>query len=309
MYAADAEDPILRAYSGAFPGAFRPMAEMPASVRAHIRYPEDLFEVQSRQYLLYHMTDPKTFFTREDAWDLPKSTRGSVGGTENSMMEAYYVIMRLPGSRDQEMVMIRPFTPRSKNNMIAWMAARCDPAGHGQKVVYRFPLDDLPLGPSQVDASILQKPDISKELTLLNQQGSQVVLGNMLTLPLEKSLLYVQPLYTQSNNQGNSRAELVRVIVAYADRVQMGNTLSDALNGLFGAGASAGTAGTATETTRAGTAGAVQPAGTDRRALTNRAVRAFDRAQAAQRAGDWAGYGAALKDLETALRQLQKSSE
>jgi hypothetical protein len=297
LYKADPNDPILQAYSKAFPGAFKDLSEMPADLRSHIRYPEDLFNIQSRKYLVYHMTEPRTFFTKEDAWDLPKSARGAVGRGGDDDMEAYYVIMRLPGETQQEMVMIRPFTPRSKNNMIAWMAARCDPRDYGRMVVYRFPIDNLPYGPSQIDASILQKPEISKELTLLNQQGSQVILGNMITLPLEKSLLYVQPLYLQSDNQGNRRAELTRVIAAYGDRVQMGASLPDALNALFGEGGGG-------EPAAAGPGAA--PTG---RPAVRRAVAAFERAKALQRSGDWAGYGAALKDLESALKQLERESK
>jgi uncharacterized membrane protein (UPF0182 family) len=241
FYEADPTDPILQAYARIFPGMFKPLSSMSPALRAHLRYPEDLFNIQSAKFLTYHMTETRTFFTKEDAWDVPKSARGPLGQQADSPMEAYYVIMRLPGEKTQEMVMIRPFTPRAKNNMIAWMAARCDQRAYGQMVTYRFPIDSLPLGPNQMDASILQKPDISKDLTLLNQQGSQVVLGNMLTIPLEQSLLYVQPLYVQSENQGNRRAELARVIVAYGDRVEMGSSLAAALNDVFGANAAAPT--------------------------------------------------------------------
>jgi hypothetical protein len=304
FYEADPGDPILRAYSRIFPGMFKPISSMPAQLHNHIRYPEDLFNIQSRKYLTYHMTDAKTFFTKEDAWDLPNAARGPIGQQVSESMEAYYVIMRLPGEKRQEMVMIRPFTPRAKNNMIAWMAARCDQRSYADIVTYRFPIDNLPLGPSQMDASILQKPDISKELTLLNQQGSQVVLGNMLTIPLEKSLLYVQPLYVQSENQGNSRAELVRVIVAYGDRVEMAGTLGEALNNIFGAGTMS-TGGTI-ETAPA--AGPASTAKVGTRAMVQRATRAWNKAQAAQRAGDWARYGAALKDLDRALKSLEQAN-
>lgn len=306
LYIADADDPILQTYAKAFPGVYRPMSEMPESLRAHIRYPEDLFEIQSRKYLLYHMTDPKTFYTGEDAWDLPRLSRGTVGETGESAMEAYYVIMRLPGSQDQEMVMIRPFTPRAKNNMVAWMAARCDPKNYGETVVYRFPQDSLPLGPAQVAAGIRQRPEISKELTLLNQQGSQAILGNMLTIPLERSLLYIQPLYVQSAIRGISRADVARVIVSYGNRVYMGATLAEALNAVFGAEFRP------TVTREPGaepTAAAPPPAQAGAGALVDRAVAAFERAQTAQRAGDWAAYGAALKDLEGALQQLQQQKQ
>lgn len=304
FYEADPTDPILQAYARVFPGMFKPLSSMPLSLLAHLRYPEDLFNIQSAKFLTYHMTDARTFFTKEDAWDVPKNARGPLGQQADSAMEAYYVIMRLPGEKTQEMVMIRPFTPRSKNNMVAWMAARCDQRAYGQIVTYRFPIDNLPLGPNQMDASILQKPDISKDLTLLNQQGSQVVLGNMLTIPLEQSLLYVQPLYVQSENQGNRRAELARVIVAYGDRVEMGNSLAAALNDVFGEGATS--TSLAPTPSQPGARAPKEKAGN--RELVQRASQAWNKAQTAQKAGDWAAYGAALKDLEHALKDLERAN-
>jgi uncharacterized membrane protein (UPF0182 family) len=299
-YVSDDEDPLLKVYYRAFPGVFKPFSEMPRTLVDHRRYPEDLFNIQSSVYLHYHMTDPRIFFTKEDAWSVPVSARGKIGEVNSEAMEAFYVIMRLPGERTQQMMMMRPFTPRQRNNMVAWMAARCDGDDYGKLVVYRFPIDNLPFGPSQVDASVMQKPEISKEMTLLNSSNSQVVLGNLLTIPMEQSILYVQPLYLQSQNRGNRRAELTRVIVAYGDRLEMGESLQDALGKVFGEGAGS---------PAGGEPAAVTAARPTTKALVRRAADSLKRAQAAQRAGDWAGYGAAIKDVEKTISQLDQLNQ
>ena len=293
FYLADPTDPIVRAYAGAFPGLLKPLDEMPAGLKAHIRYPEDFFAIQARKYATYHMQDPQVFYNKEDLWAVPRRT---VEGREREM-EPYYTIMTLPGEKKEEFVLLTLFNPSRRDNMIAWLAARADPAHYGRLLVFDFPKQKLVFGPRQVDARIDQDPVISQQLSLWNQRGSTVIRGSLLAFPIDQSLIYVQPLYLAASEQG-ALPELRRVIVAYGNQIAMEPTLQQSLARLFGGRPAAAMAAAAPPS-------AAAPEGpTGGRALAQRAWEIWTRAQDAVRRGDWATYGAEQKRLEETLRAL-----
>src|SRR5438093_986363 len=294
FYIADAGDPIVRAYAAAFPGLLRPLEQMPEDLRRHIRYPEDFFAIQARKYAVYHMENPQVFYNKEDLWAIPRRT---LEGREREM-EPYYTIMRLPGEAKQEFILLTLFNPSRRDNMIAWLPARSDPAHYGRLIVYNFPKQKNVYGPRLVDARIDQDPVISQQLSLWNQRGSTVIRGSLLAIPIEQSLIYVQPLYLPPE-QG-ALPELRRVIVAYGNQIAMEPTLEQSLSRIF-AGRVAPTP--AAPTTAAGPGPAPSPGGVER-AATQRALEAWTRSQDALRRGDWAAYGAEQKRLEEALRTL-----
>ncbi|MHB1000207.1 MAG: UPF0182 family membrane protein [Armatimonadota bacterium] len=307
-YTADDSDPLVKTYSKIFPGVFKPMSSMPADIHEHIRYPELLFRTQSQMLLTYHMEDPQVFYNKSDRWDLPNEI---VETSEvETPMEPYYVVMKLPGQDKEQFLMMRPFTPVTKSNMVAWMGAISDPENYGKILLYQFQKDQLIYGPAQIEAKINQDPVISPQISLWDQRGSQVSRGNMIVIPIGESILYVKPLYLQSRS--SKIPELARVVVAYGDRVIMETTLNAALQKLFGGSAGttrpATTGITTTPTTRP-SAPSTAPAPTgDMRTLINRAASQFNEAQELQRRGDWAGYGEKLRQLQSTLRQLQQQS-
>jgi uncharacterized membrane protein (UPF0182 family) len=294
FYLADASDPLVRAYARAFPGLTKPLDALPANLRPHIRYPEDFFAIQARKYATYHMKDPQVFYNKEDLWAIPRRT---VEGRDREM-EPYYTIMRLPGEKKEEFILLTLFNPSRRDNMIAWLAARSDPPNYGRLLVYDLPKQKLVFGPRQVDARIDQDPVISQQLSLWNQRGSTVIRGSLVAIPLDSSLVYVQPLYLAASEQG-AVPELRRVIVAYGNQIAMEPTLQQSLARLFGgrpsgpAVAAPGPAPTGGEA-----AGARQ--------LAQRAWEIWSRAQDALRRGDWAAYGSEQKRLEEALRALSQ---
>jgi hypothetical protein len=308
FYLVDPNEPIAAAYARIFPDLFVPMSEMPTDLQAHVRYPEDLFSVQAEVYRTYHMTNATEFYNREDVWAWPEEI------FENSTvrLEPYYVLMQLPDEDRLEYVQILPFTPANRENMIAWMAARSDTELYGSKVVYEFGKDTLYFGPKQIEARIDQDPVISAQLSLWNQQGSNVIRGNLLVIPIAGSLLYVEPLYLQSAS--GRIPELQRVIVATANEVIMAENLGLALVELFGEAVLAApeVAALAAFGDEEGqpVVGSEDVNGVDTgapltvEALVARANEQFEAAQAASQAGDWAGYGEAIAALENTLAQL-----
>lgn len=291
FYISDPGDVIAKVYGSIFPGLFKPMAAMPEDLRRHIRYPRQLFQVQTSMFAVYHMTDPKVFYNKEDLWEIP--------AYGEKAMQPYYTIMKLPGDRDEkkdkeEYILLLPFRPAKRDNLAAWLAARCDEPNYGKLVAYTFPRDRLIFGPRQVGARIDQDAYISQQLTLWGQKGSRVIRGSLLVIPIESSLLYVQPLYLVASDEGGL-PELRRVIVAYENEVVMEENLELGLQRLFGQRKAA----------LPGQQPAAQveiPIGQ----LAKEAVRIFERAQELQRQGDWAGYGGELKKLEQALKRLAK---
>jgi hypothetical protein len=266
---------------------------MPADLRRHVRYPEDLFAIQARKYATYHMEDPQVFYNKEDLWALP---RRMIEGRDREM-EPYFTIMRLPGAQKEEFILLTLFNPARRDNMIGWMAARSDPASYGRLIVYNFPKQKLVYGPRQIDARIDQDPVIAQQLALWNQRGSTVIRGSLLAIPIDRSLIYVQPLYLAAAEQG-ALPELRRVIVAYGNQIAMEPTLDQALGRIFGGRLAPTGAGPAPPPP--GRAGA-PPADA---ATIQRAWEAWTRSQDALRRGDWTTYGAEQKRLEEILREL-----
>ncbi|NET08119.1 MAG: UPF0182 family protein [Symploca sp. SIO2B6] len=227
FYIADAEDPIIKTWSKIFPNLFQPLADMPTALRSHIRYPVDLFNIQSEQLLNYHITDPQVFYNREDLWRIPQE----IYGNESQPIAPYYLIMKLPAVSSEEFIVLQPYTPVARNNLIAWLAARCDGDQYGKLLLYEFPKQELVYGPEQIEALINQEPEISEQITLWNREGSRVIQGNLLVIPIERSLLYVEPLYLEAEQ--NSLPTLARVIVVYQNRIFMRRTLEESLRAIF----------------------------------------------------------------------------
>ena len=226
-YVINPKDPLIQTFQKIYPQLFKPYSEMPEFLKGHIRYPTDLFNIQTEMYNTYHMTDPQVFYNQEDYWQVPNE----IYDTGQQKMFPYYVIMRLPGTQKEEYILMLPLTPSGKDNMIAWMCARCDAPNYGDLIVYTLPKDKLIYGPMQIEARINQKPDISAELTLWSQKGSKVIKGNQLVIPIQNSFIYVEPVYLQSE-QGQI-PELKRVIVAFKEKIEMKQTLDEALQAVF----------------------------------------------------------------------------
>jgi uncharacterized membrane protein (UPF0182 family) len=233
FYLADPTDPLARTIQRVFPGLFTPMAEMPAALKQHVRYPEEIFQYQAWVFQNYHMTNPQIFYAKEDQWQVPQLEieRTSVP------MQPYYTIMRLPGEKQPEFIQMLPFTPRLKDNLSAWMVARSDGANYGKLMVFQFPKQKIVYGPKQIVGRISQDEQISPQVTLWNQQGSQVIWGTLLVIPINESLLYVRPLYLRAAE--GRIPELKRVIVAYQNRIVMRETLTQGLAEIFGPAVSA----------------------------------------------------------------------
>jgi uncharacterized protein len=228
FFVMDPKDPVLAVYRQAFPGVFNDLSELSADLKLHLRYPEDLFGVQADQYRTFHMTDPQVFYNREDLWTAPMEKYAG----QAQPMEPYYILTKLPGSNQLEYLLMTPFTPQNRDNMISWMAARSDFPEYGKMLFYELPKEKLVYGPNQVEAMIDQNTTISQQLTLWNQQGSRVIRGKQIVTPIENSFLYVVPLYLQA--EGTSFPQLKRVIAIAGDNVVMEPTLDEALTALFG---------------------------------------------------------------------------
>ena len=304
-YLADTRDPIAAAYGRAFPGLFTSMDRMPAAIREHVRYPEDIFALQARVFATYHMTQPAVFYNREDQWEVPTIEESR----DARPMQPYYTIMRLPGERDPEFIQMLPYTPRRRDNLAAWLVARSDGEHYGHLRVFEFPKQKLVFGPRQVVARIRQDQTISPQITLWNQQGSEVIWGTLMVIPVEESLIYVRPLYLKA--KGGRIPELTRVIVAYQNQIVMEDTLEAGIARIFGGGRRAPAPAAPSGTQTAAPAAAQEPAAgtTDSGAvdaLANEARAHYDRAIAAQRAGDWATYGNEIRALGGVLERMRR---
>jgi uncharacterized protein len=313
FYLAEPDDPIVQTMSRIFPGMFKPLEEMPPNLRSHVRYPEEIFKIQAAAFATFHMTNPQVFYNKEDQWQVPV-----IDGETNTAtpMQPYYTIMRLPGEEDDEFIQMLPFTPRLKDNLAAWMVARSDGEHYGRLLVFQFPKQKVVFGPRQIVARINQDQTIAPQITLWNQQGSQVIQGTLLVIPIQESLLYVRPLYLRA--AGGRIPELKRVIVAYQEQIVMAETLTQGLVQIFGRsvadalapdrrvdvgipaplpvpGAPVSTADPATVATDTNIA-----------ALVDRAAGHYERALAAQKEGNWALYGEEIKRLGDVLAQLEQ---
>ncbi len=277
FYMIDKTDPILRAYAAAFPGTFKPLDAMPSHLKAHLRYPRDLFAAQVRKYKRYHMGIPQVFYNNEDLWTL---SREKYGG-KLAPMQPYYILMRLPGETRLQFLLMIPLTPQGRDNMIAWMAARSDFPDYGELIVYKFPKERLIYGPLQIEALIDQDTLISRQLSLWDQRGSKVVRGNIFVIPINHSILYVEPVYLIA--EINDLPQLKRVIVAHGNKVAMEPTLNEALRVVFGEATPLGG--------RGGDMNAVLPKIRD----------GVGKAEAALTSGDWTAFGAAMNEVKRLL--------
>ncbi len=295
FYLIDPADPLAATYAAIFPDLFRPKAEMDPALVAHWRYPEGLFRIQAAKYQSFHMTDPQVFYNQEDMWSWPEEM---VGG-ERMAMEPYYVNMRLPGETDSEFVLMLPYTPSTRQNMVAWLYARNDGEHYGELGVYKFPKQYLVYGPLQVESRIDQDPLISQQLTLWNQRGSQVIRGNLLVIPLDHSILYVEPIYLQA--EASQLPELRRVVVAYGNRIAMEETLASSLARVMGTEAAVERP-PVSETSLPPLEGEVAD-------LVRQADAHYRAAQECLKAGDWACYGAEMDGLEQVLQALVTATQ
>ena len=292
FYLIDPDDPIAATYARIFPDLFQPVESMPADLRSHWRYPETLFLYQSRLYATYHMRDPQVFYNREDLWDIPEE----LVETSQQQMEPYYVTMRVPAqdsnSDELEFMLIRPYVPKQKQNMVAWLYADCDGDDYGELGIVKLSKDRLVYGPLQIEARADQDPAISQQLSLWNQRGSRVLRGNLLVLPIDDTFLYIEPLYLEA--ESGQLPQLTRIIVAYNDKVAMAETLDEALmqvlNGTITDGGDRTTPITAPEG--------------DLESLAAQAWERYQAAQACLETGDWVCYGEEQAVLEEILRAM-----
>jgi uncharacterized membrane protein (UPF0182 family) len=296
----DTKDPVAATIARVFDGLFQPLSAMPEDLRTRLRYPQGIFSLQAAMFATFHMTNPSTFYNREDQWDVPSLEQRQ---GEARPMTPYYTIMKLPGEADAEYIQMLPYTPRQKDNLAAWMVARSDGDHYGQLMVFQFPKQTVIFGPRQVAARISQDQVIAPQITLWNQQGSEVIQGNLLVIPIEESLLYIRPLYLRA--AGGRIPELKRVVVAYQNNIVMEATLDEALARLFPTNGAPQRATRSQETPQeqqrnveSGSAVATP------RAAASEAQQHYQRALEAQRAGDWARYGEEIRQLGDALKRL-----
>jgi uncharacterized membrane protein (UPF0182 family) len=322
FYIVDEKDPIVQTYSSIFPDLFKPFDEMPADLKRHIRYPRDLFKIQEDIFTTYHMEDVQVFYNQEDLWQIPDELYGD----SRQKMEPYYVIIKLPEGDKEEFLLMTPFTPSKKDNMIGWLAARSDLPNYGNLLVYKLPKEKLVYGPMQVEARIDQQTDISRELSLWGQRGSRVIRGNLLAIPISGSFIYVEPIYLEAKQESSetpasassesgrfgkpqtrrapvsaqtdrSRAaalpELKRVIVAYSNRVTMEESLDKALSQVLGAQISP-------KETVSRPKAESHPVSE----LGGLALKYYNKAKDYLRQGNWAGYGRELEHLENILNEM-----
>lgn len=305
FYQADLDDPIIKTYTKIFPKTFQKLEEMPKSLISHLRYPEDIFTLQTAIYTTYHMDDPQIFYNKEDQWEIPAIVQGNAPQTENETptMNPRHMIMKLPGEKTEEFILMLPFTPRAKDNLSAWMVARNDGQEYGKLVVYRFPKDKLVFGPKQIIGRINQDAEVSRQISLWDQGGSQVIQGSLLVIPIEESLVYVRPLYLKAAT--GKIPELKRVIVAYENKIAMEETLEAGLAKIFGTAEGQTKPSRETSVATAPTDPYAGEADMTKDGLLQQATQAYQAAIRAQREGDWGRYGEEIKKLGEILGKLQ----
>ncbi|QGT99315.1 Hypothetical protein SYNTR_0722 [Candidatus Syntrophocurvum alkaliphilum] len=302
FYIADDSDPIIQTYSNIFPDLYKPLSEMPEYLQNHLRYPVDMFNIQAEKYRHFHMTDTQVFYNKEDAWIIPNE----ISGGQERKMEPYYTIMRLPEEDQEEYILMLPYTPQARPNMTAWMCARMDGDNYGNLLVYDFPRGETVYGPMQIESRINQNTAISQQLALWDQRGSRTFRGNLLVIPIENSILYVEPLYLQAAT--SEIPELKRVFVAYGNSIVMEPTLDKALERIFG-----------DRERPAPEMPEDMPEDMPEEAivgdetfesvqdLAQRASRIYEEANQALRQGDWSRYGDRMDELNDVLRRLEET--
>ncbi|MGA1864189.1 MAG: UPF0182 family protein [bacterium] len=310
FYVSDPQDPIIQAYRRIFNGLFKDIDEMPAYLRSHVRYPRDLFEIQTFMYATYHMQDTQVFYNKEDLWEPPLKVEGQGESSQyNRPMEPYYVTLKLEENIGEEFLIMLPFTPfgDKKNNMIAWMCARCDGEEYGKLLIYKFPKEKLIYGPRQIEARIDQQTEISSELTLWSQRGSEVFRGELLVIPIEQSLIYVEPVYLMASQ--DELPELKRVIVVFGETVEMRETLDEALKAVFlkGGELEKPIVSKSSFSEKEGSLISLPLSETDSLSeLVMRANELYQRAIQSQKAGNWADYGDKISQLQAILEKMNK---
>ena len=288
FYVMDSKDPVLAVYRRAFPGVFKDLGQMPPDLKSHLRYPEDLFTIQTHEYKTFHMTDPQVFYNREDLWDSPQEEyNGNV-----LAMDPYYILMKLPGSSRLEYLLMTPFTPQNRDNMIAWVAARCDFPEYGKMIFYELPKEKLIYGPNQIEAMIDQNTTISQQLTLWDQKGSQVIRGKLVVIPIENSFLYVVPVYLKA--AGTNFPQLKRIIAITADQVVMEPTLDEAIADLFGQQQPGNAVGGSSVSAPPQAKAQPQP-------QLDEARKELTAAQKAAQQGNWENFGKSMQSLSHLL--------
>jgi len=291
---------MIQTYASIFPKIFRPGEEMPEAIKAHIRYPEDLFSKQTVLYTKYHMDNPQDFYNQEDLWTFPNLMSTTRGEGVGPVMRR--LIMKLPGEQEEEFVLMLPYTPRGKNNMISWMAARSDGENYGELINYRFPKDSLAYGPQQIVSRINQRTEISQQISLWDQSGSEVLQGNLYVIPIEESILYVRPLYLRARN--SRMPELKRVIVAHKESIAMEPTLKEALKAIFGPGEDK----SEEDKNEDKETGAELKTPTEVKQLSREIEQLFQESLQAQREGNWERYGEVINDLKEKIQELNKET-
>ena len=326
FYMIDEKDPIVKTYARIFPDLFKPFKEMPTDLKAHIRYPKDLYNIQMETYTKYHMEDVQVFYNQEDLWQIPDE----VYGERRQKMEPYYIIIKLPQDQKEEFFLMTPFTPSKKDNMIGWLAARCDLPDYGNLLVYKLPKEKLVYGPMQIEARVDQQTEISRELSLWGQRGSRVIRGNLLVIPVSDTFIYVEPVYLEAIQEENkmpstdtsqtgggakskrtgareqpqmevaraaSLPELKRVIVAFDNRLIMEKNLDKALSSILDIEISP---------KQGATQISPQKKGEGLSELGATALDHYNNAKAYLRDGDWTGYGRELESLEIILKEISE---
>ncbi|MDZ7798261.1 MAG: UPF0182 family protein [Patescibacteria group bacterium] len=291
FYIADAKDPLIKTYEKIFPRLFKSMDQMPEGLKAHLRYPEDIFKFQTELYSVYHMEEPQIFYNKEDKWEIPRLGQSS---PDDPMMR--HIITKLPEEEKEEFILMLPFTPKNKDNMSSWMVARSDGDHYGELVVYRFPKQKLVFGPSQIVNRINQDTEISQQISLWDQRGSEVIQGNLLVIPIEESILYVRPLYIRA--AGGQIPELKQVIVAYEKKIVMNQNLSTALKEIF-------TGEAESEPAVSESTAETEETTTSNEELINQANQYYRAALEAQKQGDWTAYGQQIEKLGQVLSELE----
>ncbi len=323
FYLIDENDPIAAAYNTIFPDLMEPFEKMPEDLKKHVRYPKDLFDIQASAYTKYHMEDAQVFYNQEDLWQLPDEMYGN----RRVKMEPYYIIIKLPDGEKDEFLLMLPFTPSKKDNMIAWLAGRSDLPHYGNLIVYKLPKEKLIFGPMQIEARIDQQTEIARELSLWDQKGSSVIRGNLLVIPVCDSFIYVEPIYLEAKQEERSAAssgaettrgsgksreqasptppwkekakssalpELKRVIAVFGNRVAMEENLDKALISVLEGGTPS------RERTVSRAEEVLHSSSLGMQALTH-----YNNAKNYLRQGDWAGYGEELEKMETVLEKLR----
>ena len=307
-------DPIIRTYAKIYPGIFKPISRMPAKLREHIRYPEDLFRIQTSVYTRYHYSKnrPEDFYGNSDLWEMPRRANLVGENTEASeAMDPYYIIMKLPHGASEEFVLMNPYVHSGeRKNMVAWMCARCDAPNYGKLVLYKFTTKTVK-GPQQIASLASQDPVISPQISLWNKEGSAVGTGNFLVIPVESSFLYVVPVYMSSRTTGVEIPEIIRIIASMGDKVAMAPTLNGALSALLGESIeeSQPSAPTVKAGLSAQKGGVVVITNSEIARLVRQANAQYEKAVQAQKSGDWAAYGQQIDALKQTLQELKAKAK